>query len=105
MYKENLVYELTNRRIELKQLISSIDEKMPSYRRGSLFVKNNYYYIKYYELGKTVSEYLGKDLSLDKIERIKQELRNYKTLKSRKSEYVKELNEIEKMITHYGGKL
>ena len=103
MYKENLLSSLVEKREELQNDIKAIEERLPKYRKGSLFKQNAYYYIKYYENGKTISTYVGKELSPDQINDIKRELKNHKTLEKRKSELQKELKEILKLIKKYGG--
>lgn len=105
MYKQNIVFDLKNHREELLDVISKINNNLPRYMKGSLFVKNNYYYVKFYEDGKTISQYLGKNLTDDQLNKIKLELKNHKTLEKRKKEYLKELKEVEKMIIKYGGTL
>ena len=103
MYKENLLSSLVEKREELQNDIKAIEERLPNYRKGSLFKQNEYYYIKYYENGKTISTYVGKKLSTDQVNDIKRELKNHKTLEKRKSELQKELKEILKLIRKYGG--
>lgn len=105
MYKENMIEDLLNKKREIEKDIAEIDIRIPKYRKGSLFNQNGYYYIKWYEAGKTLSTYVGKNLSLEKIDNIKRETHNRKTLEKRKSEYLKELKEINKLIVRYGGKL
>lgn len=105
MFKESIVNDLENKRDELKKEIDEINNRLINYRKGSLFSKNNYFYIKYYENGKVVSKYIGKNLSKEDIDNINRELKNHKTLRKRNNEYVKELKEIEKLIRKYGGKL
>lgn len=105
MFKESIVNDLENKRDELKKEIDEINNRLINYRKGSLFAKNNYFYIKYYENGKVVSKYVGKNLSKEDIDSINRELKNHKTLQKRNNEYVKELKEIEKLIRKYGGKV
>lgn len=105
MFKESIVNDLENKRDELKKEIDEINNRLINYRKGSLFVKNNYFYIKYYESGKVVSKYVGKNLSKADIDNINRELKNHKTLQKRNNECAKELKEIEKLIRKYGGKL
>lgn len=103
MYKENLIHNLIEKRNELQNDIKTIDERLPKYRKGSLFKQGDYYYIKRYEKGKTISIYVGKSLSQEDVSDINRELKNHKTLEKRKRELQKELREIEKLIKRYGG--
>lgn len=105
MFKESIVNDLENKRDELKKEIDEINNRLINYRKGSLFAKNNYFYIKYYENGKVVSKYVGKNLPKEDIDNINRELKNHKTLQKRNNECAKELKEIEKLIRKYGGKL
>lgn len=105
MYKENLLFDLSAKKSELIKDIKAIEERLPNYRKGSLFKQNDYFYIKYYENGKTISSYVGKNLSQNKIDEISRELKNHKTLEKRKKELLKELDEINKMIKKYGGQI
>ena len=101
MYKANLAFELEAIKKDLEDEIKAIDERIPKYRKGSLFKQGNYYYIKYYEDGKTISIYIGKGLSDIDIVNIQRELKNHKTLEKRKIDRQKELNEINKLIRRY----
>ena len=105
MYKETLIYNLKEKREELLKDIEAIDERLLKYRKGSLFKQNDYYYIKYYENGKTISTYVGKSLSTDQIEDINRELKNHKTLERRKKDLLNELKEVNKLIKKYGGEI
>ena len=91
MYKENLVFELNKHREDLLNLIAKIDLNLSRYSKGSIFQKNNYFYLKFYENGKTVSRYLGKNLTHDQINEIELEIKNHKTLEQRRKEYKREL--------------
>ncbi len=101
MYRKDIAFELKLVKENLVSLIERIDERIPKYRKGSLFVINNYFYLKYYDHGKTVSLYLGKDLSKEKIDRIKLDIQNRKALEKRKRMYLKEIKEIDKLIKRY----
>ena len=105
MYKENLLFDLSTKKEELENDIKTIEELLPKYRKGSLFKQGDYYYIKCYEAGKTVSTYIGKELPQEKIKSINRELKNHKTLTNKKKELEKELKEIMKMIKRYGGRI
>ena len=104
MFKENIINDLKEKQKNLIQIINEIDERLPNYRKGSLFIKDNYCYIKYYDNGKTVSRYIGNNLSNIEINSIKLELKNRKTLEQRKKEYSKELKEINKLLKKYQGR-
>ena len=104
LYIENIIHDLKDKQRNLVQIINEIDERLPNYRKGSLFVKDNYCYIKYYDSGKTISHYVGSNLSEREKESILLELKNHKTLQMRKKEYQKELNEINKLIQKYESK-
>ena len=101
MYREALVFELKTHLRELQEFIHQIDERISSYRSGSLVIQNDYAYIKRYENGKMVSTYIGKHLSQEEISNLKRELANHKTLKKRRSEYIKECHALEKIIHQY----
>ena len=103
MYKKDLVFNLENQRKDLEDMIEKIDHNLLFLKKGTLVKQNNYYYVKYYDKGKVVSSYVGKDLTDNEIDMIKYELRSSKTLLKRRKEYVKEIKEIEKLITKYGG--
>ena len=105
MYKENMIDSLLTKKREIEKDVSEIDLRIPKYRKGSLFNQSGYYYLKWYENGKTLSNYVGKNLTEEEINNIKRETQNRKTLERRKKEYLKELNEINKLIARYGGKL
>ena len=101
MFKENLLYRLIAIRDEIQNDIKAINERLSDYFQGSLFKQNDYYYIKRYEKGKTISFYLGKALSPNQLDDIKRELKNHKTLEKRKRELQKELKEVIKLIKRY----
>ena len=75
MFKENLLFELQNHRDELNDMLERINSNLSLYMKGSLFIKNNYYYVKYYENGMTISRYMGKDLSNEEVQKIKLQLK------------------------------
>lgn len=102
MYKKRILRELMDKRIDLINYINEINQRLLYYRKGSLFRKNNYFYIKYYEEGKVISKYIGKDLTTEQIDNINRELKNHKTLQKKKIDYLRELKEIEKLIRKYG---
>ena len=87
MFKESIVNDLENKRDELKKEIDEINNRLINYRKGSLFSKNSYFYIKYYENGKVFSKYIGKNLSKEEIDNINRELKNHKTLQKRNNEH------------------
>ena len=96
-----LLFSLRTKKEELEKDLEAYLLKMSKLKKGTLFKKDNYYYIKYYEGGKTISSYVGKDLSLDEINNIQHELDSYKTFKLRMSSTQKELKEVNKLIEKY----
>ena len=105
MFKENILFDLINKRNELLLDIQRIDARLLNYREGTLQVQNKSFYIKYYKQGKVISNYVGRNLTEEQIANIKRELENHKTLVRRKKDLIKEKTEIEKMIRKYGGVL
>lgn len=103
MYKRALLVEFENRKSELSHLVEKINVALTRYRKGTLVIQNDYAYIKHYEGGKVLSTYVGKHLSEEDISNIKRELKNYKTLERTKKDYLKEINELDKMINKYKG--
>ena len=101
MINSDIYHSLIEKREELVKLLRDIEERIKRYRKGTLFCRDHYYYIKYYNDGKVISEYVGKDLSEKEIDDINRELKNYKTLDKKRKTCIKELKEIEKMIKKY----
>jgi len=103
MYKRDIAFDLEEKINYLQQTICDIDEKLKVYKKGTLVTQGKYTYLKTYKNGKTVSEYVGKDLTQDEIDDINRELKNSKVLSKRKREYINEVKELTKLLKKYRG--
>lgn len=100
----NILLNLIEERDFLRKSLMEMKANILVLRKGTIFVKNDcYFYLKYYENGKTISLYLGSNLSDEEINKIKQETRNYKILKKRIKETELTIAQLNKQIKFYGG--
>lgn len=101
MYKYDLIFELECTKRKIEKLVNKIDLNLSICRKGSLFIKDGYAYIKFYEDKKMKSVYIGKNLENDVLNNIRRELSNRKVLKKRKAIYLDELKEINRLLDKY----
>lgn len=104
MFKETLLNNFKDRRDELRDDIKELYIRLKDYQPGTVFINGKYVYVKYYENGKTISKYIGSNLSDNEIENLRRSTKNHKTILYRIKEESKELKEIEKLISRYGRK-